>query len=237
MGGTRTLAGKKHLFFDLDHTLWDFESNSRETLSELWSDYNLSSYGVQLPKFLTHFELVNTRLWGQCNIGEIDKHTIRHQRFRLIFQDLIDMEVDEVQSIQEDYLKICPTKPHVMDGAIEVLEELKPHFDLHLITNGFDEVQATKLSGSGLDTFFPIVVTSGRAGYLKPKPEIFQFALDEAKAEVHESVMIGDNPESDIEGAFNFGMDQIFFNPNSLECPISPSVEIKSLREIPAILL
>lgn len=231
------MKGKKHLFFDLDHTLWDYDTNSRETLSELWSQYNLLDHGVEAEDFLAHFEKVNNKLWDRYHLGEIDKDTIRYDRFRLIFESLAKTEVTTVQEIQDDYLNICPTKPHVLDGAIEVLRELRPYFNLHLITNGFDEIQSTKLKGSGLEPFFEIVITSGKAGYQKPQPQIFQYALDQTRATLDESVMIGDNPISDVEGAYKFGMDQIFFNPSELSCPIVPSAEIKSLRELPALLL
>jgi putative hydrolase of the HAD superfamily len=231
------ITNKKHLFFDLDHTLWDYEANSRETLTELWSNYDLTSYGVSEPDFLTQFEEVNNRLWDQYHRGEIGKDTIRNDRFRQIFDSLAASRVDSIIDIQEDYLSICPTKPYVIDGAIEILKELAPHYQLHIITNGFDEIQSTKLSCTGLVDFFDVIVTSGTAGFQKQQVQIFDFALQEASATANESVMIGDNPLSDIEGAADAGIAQIFYNPGALHCPVTPTAEIKSLRELPAILL
>ena len=118
-----------------------------------------------------------------------------------------------------------------------MLEELAPHFQLHIITNGFDEIQSIKLNSSGLTDFFDVIVTSGTAGFQKPQVQIFDFALQEASANANESVMIGDNPLSDIQGAADAGMAQIFYNPGDLLCPVIPTAEIKSLRELPAILL
>ena len=237
MDRIQRITDKQHLFFDLDHTLWDYEANSRETLAELWSNYNLTNYGVREVDFLTHFEEVNNRLWDQYHKGEIGKDTIRNDRFRQIFDSLASSEVESIIEIQEDYLSICPTKPYVIDGAIEILEKLAPHFQLHIITNGFDEIQSIKLNGSGLSDFFDVIVTSGTAGFQKPQVQIFDFALQKASATANESVMIGDNPLSDIEGAADAGMAQIFYNPGDLFCPVTPTAEIKSLRELPAILL
>ena len=134
--------------------------------------------------------------------------------------------------MQHEYINVCPTKPYLIDGALELLESISGKYGLHIITNGFDEIQGVKLKSSGIEHFFEEVITSGRAGYQKPEKQIFDFAMKEANTNPEESLMIGDNPISDIEGAYLAGIDQVFFNPFNQDCPITPTLEIKSLREL-----
>lgn len=231
------ITGKKHLFFDLDHTLWDYQANSNETLTELWESYKLSDFGVDQADFLTQFEVVNTKLWDGFNKGEITKETIRTQRFSKVFETMNIGVVYKVDQLQEDYLNICPTKTHVIADAHLVLEELAPFYNLHIITNGFDEIQSVKLAQSGLTPFFNKIITSSSAGYQKPQPEIFEHSLRLADATAKVSLMIGDNPESDIIGASNAGIDQVFYNPNNLHCSIAPTAEIDRLKSLLTLLL
>ena len=224
------------MFFDLDHTLWDYETNSNETLSDLWDTYNLADEGVNRIDFLTQFGVINNRLWDRFHKGEIGKDTIRNDRFKQIFNNLDIGHVKFTGQIQEDYLTICPTKPHVIADAHDVLDTLAPHYEMHIITNGFDEIQSTKLSQSGLAPYFDKVITSGKAGFQKPQPEIFHFALDLAEATAEGSVMIGDNPDSDIVGAYKAGIAQVFYNPNGLACAIEPTAEISNLKALIALL-
>ena len=231
------ITGKKHLFFDLDHTLWDYQTNSNETLLELWESYALRDFGVDQEDFLTQFLVVNTELWDRFNKGEVTKETIRTQRFNKVFETMKVGEVHKVDQLQEDYLKICPTKTHVIADAHLVLEELAPFYKLHIITNGFDEIQLVKLGQSGLTPYFDKVITSSSAGYQKPQPEIFEYSLRLADTTAEVSLMIGDNPESDIIGASNAGIDQVFYNPNNLPCSIAPTAEIDRLKSLLTLLL
>lgn len=223
---------KKHLFFDLDHTLWDYETSSDETLKELWEQYRLSSHGVPLNSFLDKFSEVNGQLWDRFHAGEIDKDVIRKDRFPTIYAELSINDNVSASDIQNDYINVCPTKSYLIDGVFELLESLKPRYELHIITNGFEEIQSTKLKSGGIGHFFDQVITSGMAGSQKPETAIFDYALDKAKAKRGESLMIGDNPISDIEGAYRAGIDQVFYNPDDMDCPITPTLEIKSLREL-----
>ena len=223
---------KKHLFFDLDHTLWDYETSSDETLRELWHQYKLDEKGIDVDRFLQKFSEVNGRLWDRFHAGEIEKDVIRTVRFPAIFADLQVDDQQAAEAMQQDYIYSCPTKPYLIPGALEVLEALAGRYQLHIITNGFEEIQGTKMRSGGIEQFFEVVVTSGMAGSQKPEREIFAYALRKAKARPEESLMIGDNPHSDIEGAYRAGIDQVFYNPHNLECPITPTLEVKSLTEI-----
>ena len=226
------ITGKKHLFFDLDHTLWDYESNSNETLVELWRTYKLGDSGINQLDFLKQFDVINNHLWDLYHQGEIGKETIRNERFRKIFKSLEVNHMDFVEELQEDYLTICPTKPHVIADAHMVLDTLAPHYNLHIITNGFDEIQSIKLARSGLTPYFDKIITSGTAGFQKPQPEIFEYALALARATASDSLMIGDNPESDIIGASNAGIAQVFYNPQGSACRIKPTAEIRQLKAL-----
>ena len=223
---------KKHLFFDLDHTLWDYEACSNETLEELWLAYRLNEKGVQLNSFLQKFSDVNEELWKQLHAGKINKDVIRNDRFPTILSELDIADNHMSVDMQEEYLKVCPTKPYLIEGALELLESISGRYGLHIITNGFDEIQSVKLRSSGIEHFFKEVITSGIAGYQKPDKQIFDFAIKKVVTKPEDALMIGDNPISDIEGAYLAGLDQVFFNPYNQDCPITPTLEIKSLREL-----
>ena len=223
---------KTHLFFDLDHTLWDYEACSNETLEELWIDYSLSEKGVPLRSFLQKFSEINEDLWRQLHAGEINKDVIRNDRFPMILSELAIADNGIAIKMQQEYINVCPTKPYLIDGALELLESLSGKYGLHIITNGFDEIQGVKLRSGGIEHFFEEVITSGRAGYQKPEKQIFDYAIKKANAQHENSLMIGDNPISDIEGAYLAGIDQVFFNPDNQKCPVKPTLEIKSLREL-----
>jgi len=226
----------KHLFFDLDHTLWDFERNSGEALRELFSEFELAKYQVAMPQFLQTYAHVNYQLWDAYNKAQIDQATLRRQRFKLVFEGL-GKEISEDFSLElgEAYLARTPYKPHLMPKAIETLEHLQnKKYHLHIITNGFADVQKTKLSYSGLERFFDLVVTSENAGCKKPNPAIFEYALKACRARKSECVMIGDNLATDIEGAWQANIRSIFYNPNALAHDKADLIhrEIKCLSEL-----
>ena len=223
---------KKHIFFDLDHTLWDYETSSEETLRELWNQYELNDQGIPLNNFLNKFSEVNGQLWDRFHAGEIDKDVIRKDRFPTIFAELSGNNNMSSDDIQNDYIHVCPTKPYLIEGALELLESLVGRYELHIITNGFEEIQSVKLTSGRISHFFDQIITSGMAGSQKPEPEIFDYSLAKANATKNESVMIGDNPISDIHGAYLSGIDQVFYNPDSLECPITPTLEIRSMKDL-----
>ncbi len=227
----------KHIFFDLDHTLWDYEKNSEEALNELLLKYKLLEAGIpSFVDFAQTFDVINRGLWDQFNKNKISREAIRTQRFLQILEKFAIKDANLSETLSDEYLMLCPTKPHVLPFTFEVLEYLKTKYKLHILTNGFKDVQYLKLEKSNLGNFFHTVVTSDSAGFKKPMASIFKFAIDKAEARMHESIMVGDNLQTDILGARNFGMDQIYFNPRKTKHKASVTHEISCLSDIKQIL-
>lgn len=223
----------KHLFFDLDHTLWDFKTNSRLTLSEIYSEFKLDSFGIeQEEKFIEVYEKYNHKMWGDYRNGKMSKETLRTERFRQSLSHLGVKDKGLSLNVGDYYVEKGPYKTTLFPGAIEVLTELKSNYVLHIITNGFEEVQTIKLNNSGLSTFFDEVITSEQAGSKKPHPSIFEYSLKRAVANVNESLMVGDNQLVDIQGAQKIGMDGVFFNPEKEETTVSPTFEVSRLNQL-----
>jgi putative hydrolase of the HAD superfamily len=226
----------KHLLFDLDHTLWDFEKNSRETLLELYHYYNFQKYNkFSIEDFLQKFKDVNTILWELYDRDEIDRMYIRKNRFNMVLTQLGLREQDVPQDISEIYLSICPTKSNVIPDTFEVLEYLKGKYQMHIITNGFDDIQDTKLNSSNLRGYFDKIFTSEAVGFKKPSKEMFEKAVELIGTEKKSCVMIGDNLETDIKGALNASLDVIFFNPDQIKHDLQLNYEIQSLLELKTI--
>lgn len=223
----------KHIFFDLDHTLWDYEKNSNEVLLDLFLKYELEQLGViNLEAFHFSFDKVNSSLWNEFNRNKISRDTIRKSRFIKILEEFQIDNPTLSEKLSDEYLMQCPTKPHVMPHTFKTLEYLKNHYQLHIITNGFNDVQFLKLEKSKLSSFFHTVVTSDNAGYKKPMASIFQYAIEKADARKEESIMIGDNLQTDILGARNFGMDCIYYNPKKRTHQASVTMEIDCLSTL-----
>ncbi|MBK5284222.1 MAG: YjjG family noncanonical pyrimidine nucleotidase [Bacteroidia bacterium] len=227
----------RHIFFDLDDTLWDFRRNSSETLHDLYYKYNLKKAGINSPEdFISKYQERNSMMWEQYRLGAIDKDTLRNKRFELTFWDMgIDPSVVP-RGMAEDYITISPTRTNLYPYAHEILFWLSEKYSLHIITNGFKEVQDIKLSSCGIKKYFSSIIISELTGFKKPDVRIFQYALTEAGAIAEESIMIGDGLEVDIAGARNSGIDQVFFNPDGLQYNHQITHEIKSLKELQNIL-
>lgn len=227
----------QHLFFDLDHTLWDYDRNVQESLSELFIKYKLEKLGLLSSQhFIDSFYAVNFKLWAAYDKGELQKDELRITRFSKIFSHagVIDAVIPE--EFEGDFMHRTSSKKHLFPHTIEILDYLKPKYKLHVITNGFDESQARKMSSSGLSDYFEHVITSETTGHKKPDPRIFHHALLMAGASQENSLMIGDNPNSDILGAYNSGIDQVFFNPHGKSIDIIPTHTISNLRELEELL-
>ncbi len=223
----------RHLFFDLDHTLWDFERNSRDTLRALFEELQLQSCGISdFGLFLERYEYHNKYCWMQYRNGRMDKEEVRVNRFIYALADFQVDRKDLVYTLSDLYVQRSPDKLNLIEGAREVLEALRPAYRLHIITNGFEEVQFRKLRNTGLLPYFDKIITSERAGALKPSPRIFEFALERASAGRAESIYIGDNLEADMLGARNAGMDQVYFNPEARPHVEKVTYEIRSLSEL-----
>jgi len=226
----------KHVFFDLDRTIWDFEQNMNEALKDIYFDNALDSVFPDFTTFVRTFVKHNDRLWDQYRRGELKKDVLRFVRFDLTLKDYGMDDRYLAKQIGEDYIKITPTKTALIPNSREVLEYLSKKYKLHIISNGFNEVQLPKLEKCHIDNFFDKVITSEMSGYHKPCPEAFGFSLSHANAKKNESIMIGDDMKIDIEGAKKFGMDQIYFNPQRKPLKIKPTYSVNSLLEIKSIL-
>ena len=203
----------KHIFFDLDHTLWDYDRSAHETLSEIYARLDLAQSGLTIKKFVNTFYEVNNKLWSKYNDGLIDREYIKSQRFREIF-DTYGIDTQKSEEASFYFLNNCSLKPYLMDDALTAIHYLSNRHELHIITNGFIDAQNRKLTSSGIAHFFRVMVTSECIDARKPSPEIFEHSLNEAKATKAESIMIGDNPRTDIQGARDFGMKTVFYDPS-----------------------
>jgi YjjG family noncanonical pyrimidine nucleotidase len=227
----------KCVFFDLDHTLWDYETNSRVTLHELYIHYELQAKGItHFEDFFLQFRTVNQNLWDLYDRGLIDNEVIRKERFKKILTSFHLHEEKLSRDISEDYLATCPKKGCLMPQAMETLEYLSEHYMLTVITNGFEEIQKIKLMSGKLDHYFDHIITSQKAGHKKPAREIFEFALQINDILHHQAIMVGDNPIADIRGAKNARIDAVFFNPEKNSHAITTDYEIHSLEQLREIL-
>jgi len=200
----------KHIFFDLDHTLWDFEANSDIAFETIFKKH---SVGVNLQFFLNNYRGINHSYWKLYREEKITKDELRIGRLKDTFIK-VNYRADNklIESLSVDYIEVLPNNNKLFEGAYEILDHLYPNYKLHIITNGFNEVQYKKLENSGLSKYFDKIITSEDAGVKKPNPIIFEYALNKAKATSKESIMIGDNWEADIMGAIENGLDAIYFN-------------------------
>uniref|UniRef100_UPI00404884C2 YjjG family noncanonical pyrimidine nucleotidase n=1 Tax=Algoriphagus sp. TaxID=1872435 RepID=UPI00404884C2 len=223
----------QHLFFDLDHTLWDYDRNVHESLAELYQIYSLQDLGIPtFEHFSSSFHTVNFQLWDDYNLGKIDKQGLRRERFPRIFTHAGGNTAAIPTPFEEDFMHRTSSKPHLFPYSKEILDYLKKKYRIHLITNGFNESQAKKMNSSGLNGYFELIVTSETTGHKKPDPRIFYYALDQLQVEAAACLMIGDNPNSDILGAQRAAIDQVYFNPEGKETSISATYEIRHLREL-----
>jgi len=222
-------AGTKHIFFDLDHTLWDFEKNSALTFK-----YVFEKYGIDVPyeRFIELYVPINAKYWKLFRDDKITQEELRYGRLREAFELAgYDAAPDMLKVLSEEYVANLPNFNHLYEGAIEILEYLKPKYCLHIITNGFHQVQAGKLKNSNLEQYFETITNSDMAGCKKPNPVIFEFALNAAKAEKHCSIMVGDCIEADVQGALDCGIGAIYFNEHKLDAPRS-IIQVNHLLEL-----
>ncbi|MBL0105142.1 MAG: noncanonical pyrimidine nucleotidase, YjjG family [Bacteroidetes bacterium] len=227
----------RHIFFDLDNTLWDFDRNSHDTLVELYEKYNLSGLGVpSFEIFHEKYKERNAMMWEQYRLGKIDKAMLRDQRFSLTFWDMgLDAELAP-KELPDEYLRLSPQRKHLFPHAHEVLSYLQDKYVLHIITNGFEEAQHIKLEASDLTKYFSEIIISEHTGFRKPDIRIFDYSSTRANAKPSECLMIGDGLDVDVIGAQEAGWDAIYFNPTMIPHDAKPTHEIRSLDELMSIL-
>ena len=220
------------VFFDLDHTLWDFDKNSELAFDKIFKEqYPI----IDTKSFVEIYAPINQACWKLYQFDKITHEELRYKRLKDSF-DILNYSISdsEINQMSIDYITYLPENNILFDGAKEVLDYLNTKYKLHIITNGFAEVQYKKINNSGISDYFVTITNSEMAGVKKPNPKIYQHALDLAKAQKHNAIMIGDCLDADVKGALDFGISAIFFNPEKKEVPLAvPSVthltELKNL--------
>ncbi len=226
----------KHLFFDLDGTLWDIHRNAELTLKSMWVQFNLNpeSWSDFYEAYLHH----NHRVWAMYRQGTMTKEELRTARFSRSMDDVgVEYSADMLELFSQAFVDQCPRQPHLIPGALDLLNYLKGKgYTMHIITNGFKEIQGIKMDGSGLSPFFVHNINSEDVGVRKPDPKIFHYAFKLANTSAGESLMIGDDWDADILGARNVGMDQVFLKLNQQRHNVHPTFTIENLVELKNIL-
>jgi putative hydrolase of the HAD superfamily len=214
------------IFFDLDHTLWDFDKNSELTFESIFDKYKVD---LPLKDFLDVYLPINKKYWKLFREGKIEQNNLRFQRLNEVF-DILNFKTSEqmINDLSQAYIDYLPNYNHLFPDTFDVLSYLQSKYKLHIITNGFYEVQHKKLGNSKLKPYFQTVTTSEDAGVKKPNRIIFEYALDLAKTKTNNSIMIGDSLEADVQGAKSFGMEAIFFGNE----PEYKGLQIQSLNEL-----
>lgn len=224
----------RHLFFDLDHTLWDFDSNAHATLLTLYEDLQLKEKGIHdFNLFYKNYLAHNERLWEYYRKGQIRQDELRVKRMKLALLDFKIANEELSQKMNVLFLDLLPTRNLLFPYTKEILQYLvEKNYQLHLITNGFESVQHSKLKHSGLHQYFREVITSESSNSIKPNKEIFEFAFRKTHADPSASIMIGDTIEVDIQGAINAGIDQVFVNHTNITPSIRPTYTVTTLKQL-----
>ena len=222
----------KSIFFDLDHTLWDFEKNSELSFKKIFKKYTIT---INFEKFIEAYIPINFKYWKLYRNGEISKEFLRYNRLKEVF-NLFDYKINDkiINNISHDYIEFLPENNKLMDGAIEILEYLKPKYRLFIITNGFREVQDKKLKNSKIKHYFEAIYDSESVGVKKPDPKIFKHALKDSGSNANESLMVGDNYEADVLGAKKLSINTLHFVAHGEEIhnkneTIFKLIELKSI--------
>lgn len=217
------------VFFDLDHTLWDFEKNSALAFETVFKEQNLV---IDMDAFLSIYIPMNREYWERYRKDEITQKELRFGRLKDTF-DLLKFDIDDnsIVLLAEQYIYYLPTFNHLLEGTIEILDYLKTKYNLHIITNGFAEVQEIKMNNSYITHYFKTITNSQMAGVKKPDSFIFEYALNLAKTKKENSIMIGDCIEADVQGALDAGLDAVFFNEANM--PVKENIkQINHLLEL-----
>ncbi len=208
------MKGITTVFFDLDHTLWDFDRNSELTYRKILPELRIQ---VDFKKFAYYYGIVNAKYWQLFREEKISHELLREKRLEEVFKILkIRITKEQIIQISELYIKYLTDYNHLIANAFDILDYLKPNYKLYLLTNGLIDVQKTKIEKSGLDKYFKAMITSDDVGCKKPNKEFYNYAMKIASVNNNECVMIGDGWEPDIIGSKRVGITPLFFNPHNL---------------------
>jgi putative hydrolase of the HAD superfamily len=220
----------KHVFFDLDHTLWDFEKNSELTFDKIFKD---NAIAVNMDDFLAIYKPLNLKYWKLYRNEKVSKEELRYSRLKNSF-DAVNYEISDqlIDKLAEEYIENLANFNHLFDGTFELLDYLKDKYRLHIITNGFEEIQSKKMINSKIYHYFDQVITSESVGVKKPNSRVFEYALEVANAKKENSVMIGDSLEADIRGALSAGLQAIHCDFDNVKLTDEDFISVNSLLEI-----
>jgi putative hydrolase of the HAD superfamily len=200
----------KDVFFDLDHTLWDFDKNSMLAFKRVFKKFEIE---IEFESFIEVYEPINLAYWKKYREEQVTKETLRRGRLIESFEKFnVEYSIQKIDEMADSYIEELPFDNHLFDGTLAILDYLTVRYQLHIITNGFEEVQYKKLKNSGIYHYFSTITTSEEVGVKKPNPKVFKMALKKANANPNQSIMIGDSFEADILGAKNIGMNTLFYN-------------------------
>lgn len=227
----------KHLFIDLDDTLWDIHRNSKECLEEVYNDYGYNKYYATFADYYNVYMPSNHHLWGLYRNGKINKDELIVERFLVPVREFGIDDAEYAKKLSDDFLERTTLKTKLVDGTMDLLNYLKPNYQMHILSNGFREVQYKKIENSGLKPYFDKIILSDEIGINKPHIDFFTHSLAKTNAKRSEALMIGDSWDADIVGAYNSNIDQLWFNPEGLSPNgFTPTYSVKTLDEIRGIL-
>ncbi|HLO60723.1 MAG TPA: YjjG family noncanonical pyrimidine nucleotidase [Bacteroidales bacterium] len=226
----------KHLFFDLDNTLWDFKANARQAFYDVLKQLDLLARIPDFEQFISLYEKYNEHLWIEYRKGKVKKDQMRIERLVLTFNELNIHDDELSERVGDLYLKTAPYKTALFPGVHETLQYLSGKYKLYILTNGFSEIQIKKVTNSGLSEYFTKLFMAEMVGNQKPDRRFFEYAIKSVHAHKSECLMIGDDPDADIRGAWNAGIDQVYFNTGKKPCNVVPTWEIAEIRELMGIL-
>jgi putative hydrolase of the HAD superfamily len=220
----------KHVFFDLDHTLWDFEKNSELTFEKIFKD---NAIAVEIDDFLAVYKPLNLKYWKLYRNEKVSKEELRYARLKNSF-DAVNFEISDelIDKLAIEYIDNLAEFNHLFDGTFELLDYLKDKYTLHIITNGFEEIQSKKMVNSKINHYFDQIITSESVGVKKPNSKVFEYALESANAKKENSIMIGDSLEADIYGAINVGLKAIHCVFDTISETDKEIVSVNHLSEI-----
>lgn len=232
-------AAVKWVWLDLDDTLWDFRGNSLTSLHDLYEMFGLSRFWPDVRTWIDEYHLTNDRLWKAYSMGDISRDFLRMERFRepLTARGYPDADARRLSSEMDPaYLGMLARMSGTVEGAIPLLERLRRHYRIGILSNGFKEVQYGKMRSSGIDRYVDCVVLSDETDANKPSPVIYDYACRKAGTDAAHCLLVGDNPDTDIAGAIRAGWRAIWFNPGRQPWPdngVAPAyTEKRTLAEI-----
>jgi len=226
----------RNLFFDLDNTLWAFSENAYDTFQEVYNLHRLDRFFNSFEQFFDIYEEENLKLWKLYEAGSITRDELNYRRFRYPLQVAGVGDLSLADDYSADFFRIIKTKKRLMPHAIETLDYLYHRYNLFILSNGFKDLQYAKMRSGSIDSYFKKVILSDEINVNKPNKELFLYALESTGSNIEQSIMIGDNFDVDIRGAYQCGLAQVYYNiSDENEYPFQPTYLIKDLRELTTI--